>query len=758
MSPIAADAQSTAPTTPVRSVQVPPWGFRLGWAAILTLHGLCAFYFALNAHVYNKTPGSSLGVGLVAYNIGMPMENYRTLKIVHAVFAALHILLGGVMIVWSIWKRRFSFGPLQELTLDVPRNNRASKVIANDSHAAASGISQRFSSITMAVSRGVTESGRLSSFVSTGSRAVQLVASLFSRQGFFGVESPHFEEILAVREIVESVLQAYQAYRMSQLLARPWLNRFYVGMLVVNCWMVPIVHFVCRRNTMLRRALSLLCDAVLDFTSAMAVPTVLLFSYYADFDTSNWGFPYTMWYDDTWCVRVMTEFQIMLVASWGDLASRCVFSFGLISCIESTKELLREAPTHGPTLTAHSKLPPAAPTSSEPHKPGPQIASRRGDTRIRVVSSFRQLQSTPLRRILQTFQAVCAVLGAFLVVLHLYAESVQPLEQCVIQVHPWLERRPACIFLKWDCEAQQPNGQSMNIQTQWAKSSAEYVRRMLVLHCPHFEMPELISSFHALVGIKMYNTTIAAWNEAGALTATHHPWMILAYFVRVNMSSSGELPPGLLAQSFPPMLWDIEITTSNLRKLPDDVDTKWPQEMYFTCEVCEFREVPSALHRMSPYWVEFGRNPFTVFPFEVFAIEGLQHFSLSGTPLPSLAPPTLDETAVQGTTLRYLYLPGTNVTWLPHWLDTFATLPRDIWYLSAVDLSFTPICDAIGQMRAGTIDRFPVEWTATVPPEQVSIYMSITPGNVSMLDGVITCDSLQIGAYPLAEDDAMYQL
>ncbi|KAJ0396162.1 hypothetical protein ATCC90586_012235 [Pythium insidiosum] len=589
-------------------LQVPTWGFRLGWVAILVLHGLCAFYFSLNAHVYGKTPGSSLGVGLVAYNIGMPMDNYGTLKAVHAFFAALHVLLGAVMVVWSIYQRRFSFGPLQELALD-GSSKTGSKVIADKD--ARSSISRRFSSITTSVSRRVTESGRLGSFVSKSSRGVQLIASLFSRQGFFGVESPHFEEILAVREIVESVLQAYQAYRMSQLLARPWLNRFYVAMLVVNCWMVPIVHFVFRRNVMLRRALSLLCDAVLDFTSAMVVPTVLLFSYYADFDTSVWGFPYVMWYDDGWCVRVMTEFQIMLVTSWGDLASRCVFSFGLISCIESTKELLREAPSSGDGHRHKT-------TPSEPNEqPGkPRIAPRRSSARVRIVSSFRELQSTPLRRILQTFQAVCAVLGAVIVVLHLYAESVAPLDECVIQVHPWLERKPACIFLQWDCEAPKHKEDLIAIETQWTKASAGYVRRMLVVHCPNFEMPALISRFQELVGIKMYNTTIASWNEEAALTATHHPAMILTYFVRVNMSDTGELPPGLLAPSFPPMLWDIEIAISNLKRLPDDVDTKWPQYMYFTCEVCEFTAVPSALHRMVPYWVEFGRNPFGAFPFE----------------------------------------------------------------------------------------------------------------------------------------------
>ncbi|KAJ0388652.1 hypothetical protein ATCC90586_012160 [Pythium insidiosum] len=95
--------------------------------------------------------------------------------------------------------------------------------------------------------------------------------------------------------------------------------------------MTALVHLVFHRNELLRRVLSLLCDAILDFTAAMVVPAVVLFSYYGDFDPEIWGFPNALWYDDVWMVKILSEFQIMLVMSWGDLASRCVFSIGLIS-------------------------------------------------------------------------------------------------------------------------------------------------------------------------------------------------------------------------------------------------------------------------------------------------------------------------------------------------------------------------------------------------------------------------------------------
>ncbi|KAJ0394265.1 hypothetical protein P43SY_004642 [Pythium insidiosum] len=730
-------------------VELPSWGFRLAWVMMLTLHGLCAFYFILNAHVYDKTPGSALETALVAYNVGMPMDAYDTLMGVHAAFAAIHILLGAVMVLYSLWKRRFSFGPLQELGLDGS--------IRPTSKVASSNGNRRFSSLTSALSAGSTESGRLHAIVTAGTRWMQLVAALYSRQGFFGVEGKYFDEILTVREIVESALQAYQAYRMSQLLARPWLNRFYVTMLVVNCWMVPIVHFVCRHRVMHRRALGLLFDATLDFTSAMVVPTVLLFSYYPDFDVPSWGFPYTLWFDDMWVVNVVTEFQIMLVTSWGDLASRCVFSIGLISCIESAKELLRESSPADAKRHARAKHQVPIADAKE-QTLSPAAAARPSIAHARAWSSFRQLRHASLRRMLQSLQVMCAALGAVVVVLHMYAESASKLDNCLIQVHPWLERKPACVLLQWDCHTRLDSGDAAAITAQWSKTSPAYVRRVLLLHCYQLQMPPLVTAFHEMTGMKVYNSTIAAWNSDAALTATNHPRMVLAYFVRVNTSSTGELPPGLMTAPFPPTLWDIEFAVSNLRKLPDDLDTKWPLGLYFTCERCEFTAVPPAIVRLMPYWITFAENPFTGFPFEVFQIPVLEHFGLAGVPLPSLLPPTQGDSFLQDTSVRYLYLAGTNVTWLPRWVDAFAALPRSLWYQPALDLTFTPMCEAIGQMQAGTLERFPPEWTANVPADQLSRYMTVTRSNVSALDGVVGCFAFSILGYPLDDEDGRYML
>ncbi|KAJ0392862.1 hypothetical protein P43SY_001499 [Pythium insidiosum] len=232
---------------------------------------------------------------------------------------------------------------------------------------------------------------------------------------------------------------------------------------------------------------------------------------------------------------------------------------------------------------------------------------------------------------------------------------------------------------------------------------------------------------------------------------------MLVYLVRVNMSTTGELPAGLVTAPFPPKLVDIEIAVSNLHTLPNDLDSTWPQGMYFICDGCGFTSLPLVLSRMSPYWVTFAVNPFSAFPFEVFQIAGLEHFQLGGVSLP-LTPPTADESFLQGTTLRYLYLPSTNLTWLPRWVDSFASLRRSLWYQPALDLTATPLCDAIGEMHAGRLDRFPAEWTANVPADQVSNYMYVERSNVSALTSVVGCNGMRKFAYGIEDDDARYSL
>ncbi|KAJ0407022.1 hypothetical protein ATCC90586_004816 [Pythium insidiosum] len=678
-------------------LMVATWAFRLTWVIILMLHALCSAYYLVVGRLAQRTPGSMNEIFFAQYSIDMPISAYPTITGVHYALGAVHILLGGFMVVWSIIKRRCSFGPLY----DTPSGNSRSK----------------------------------------------------------GAKDPSFNAIpllraasRSAREMVETALQTQQAYLMSRYLARPWLNRFFIATLVVNCWSVPIIHLLCHRHKMLNRLLSLICDGVLDLVSSIGVSTLLMASYYKDYDSTQAAFNLDLWVVDEWFVRIMTEFQIMMVASWSDLVSRVIFAFGLILCLENIKDLVRERPARHAPVAAVAAI--GAATSA----PKQVVQPRRSSTRFRLVSSFRQIASQWQRRLTQAAHAGMLVLGLVVLGLHIQSESIPSHKGCVLQLRTWTETRPACALVRVDCYQDGHTGSSAAVIGQWQTLEPVYVRRVMAVHCQTFEMPATLQSFNRLVAVKMYNSTIASWEDGAALTATHTPMVVMVNFARVNVTG-GQLPAGLMSPDFPPMMLEVTFCISNLNVLPTEAPSRWNLYASFSCERCQFTTFPAALkHWRQPFWISLADNPLTTFPWEVFAIEGLMFFQLSDAPLTSFSPDPYDETFLIGSTLLYVFVHATNVTYLPRWVDAFIEAPRPGFFAAPLDASMTPLRDAITAMHSGSTDRFPEALTQGVPSSQISSLMYLTRDNISAIDSVVMCSTTITTSYPLALDDTSYSL
>jgi hypothetical protein len=169
--------------------------------------------------------------------------------------------------------------------------------------------------------------------------------AVFGRDGVLGVEGRHFDTVLLTREVLETSLQSTQAYTMSVHLPRPWLNRLYVTMIVINCMVTPLLHEVFAANRLLRRSMLLACDAILDLFSSVIVHSILIVTYLRDYDPSAIDFPASLWLNDY-------ELPLLVVSSWGDLASRIVFSLAFITSLENVKSLVHVTP-HAPLTTVH---------------------------------------------------------------------------------------------------------------------------------------------------------------------------------------------------------------------------------------------------------------------------------------------------------------------------------------------------------------------------------------------------------------------
>ncbi|TMW65386.1 hypothetical protein Poli38472_008028 [Pythium oligandrum] len=581
---------------------------------------------------------------------------------------------------------------------------------------------------------------------------VKVYNPIFGRHGLFGVESRYFDMVMIARESTETILQSYQAYRMSLYLPRVWLNRFYVTLLVINCWSTPFIHGMCKRKPMTHRLFWLLSDAMLDLVTSIGIPIILLQRYAKDYDTSFGGFDTYFWYDDVWLVNFMNEFQLLLVVSWTDLLTRMIFYAGLIGGMESIKDMLRaKRPKKrkntvrvGPAVeTARLKAKNDLVTSVSPRVETASLP--------RLESTFLPRFRPWMHRIKVTIHAGFALWGATVLVFHLYAETQENLEQCLMQVRPWTASKPACTLLIMDCHIDNVPGLAEDIIPQWEIADEATVTRIVIRHCPQLHMPTRIKAFPQLYAIKIYNSTIAEWEDDAALTNTHHSGFSTLLMVRTNFTD-GQLPPGIMSKDFPQLLYDIEFQITNLKDLPDDLDTSWLVGSYLYFENCQFDHIPPVLHRIAPNQLSMAFNRFTSFPFDVFQIDGLSYLSLAGNPIDTLSKTPYEDVVDVGTVTRF-YLLETNISFIPRWLDPLITRMTD---RPSILIRGSPFCQHVDEIAAGSRTQFPE--VDTMPSNELSKVMSSTKAKLDALENQVSCSFPDVLFYPYSYEDKWYGL
>uniref|UniRef100_H3GII0 Uncharacterized protein n=1 Tax=Phytophthora ramorum TaxID=164328 RepID=H3GII0_PHYRM len=295
--------------TPKKVIHLSYWVFAVWWVVILSVHVITCVFNALYAYSYWKLKGSYLNLCLAFYQIGLPEKDHGVIIIVHAIVSTIHGICILLMLGGSLRQNSLAFTPWSSSTAGSANRRRSSAL--------------------------------LQSFI-------RLYSKVMYPFSLCGVNGKYFHFALNCRELVETTLQTVQAYRMSTLLPRTLLNRFYVVLLVANCWSSHIADSVFfGRDEARRRFACIVMDCILDLMACTGVVVLVLLDYVGDYDPTILSFNEVVWYDDEWVARALNELRMVVIVSWSDLMSRTMFSLGLVITTTSMKRLLWQLPRNG---------------------------------------------------------------------------------------------------------------------------------------------------------------------------------------------------------------------------------------------------------------------------------------------------------------------------------------------------------------------------------------------------------------------------
>eukprot|EP00644_Phytophthora_capsici_P011809 jgi/Phyca11/106326/e_gw1.12.209.1 len=494
---------------------------------------------------------------------------------------------------------------------------------------------------------------------------------------------------------------------MSHLLPSMLLNRFYVVSLVFNCWSPVIVYLLFfRRDEMRKRFASLASDCALDLLSSMGVTFIVILSYIGQYDPEYKDFGMNPWYNDEWAARALNQFQLVLVVSWSDLASRVIFSIGLLMTTTNMKELLCPIPRR-------------------------EVSSRMSKVTMHMV------------------HFLFFMWGVIVLALHIQASMQPSLQQCTLQVRPWAVSRPYCFLVSLDCHRLGIAGQLEEVDLKWREFDGSTVVMMVIKHCPRLSVPDTFNEFHQLISIKVYNTTILEWHESAAITNANHPNFLSLMLVRVNMTD-GHLPAGLQSTEMPLNLYDFEFCITNLKELPDDLDSKWFPGSDILIEYSQLQVVPATLVRLMPPFFSLTGNPISELPPEVFEIEGLRDLGIGDTQIAEL-PYNVTQLS---TTLTTIYAAGTEISSFWAWTDEFLGRPSFLQIPRSIYAADTIYCGDLERIENGSASTFSVKLSPEFSSQLMDPAKAASDGEIwSWVDCNPSISGFSGPLYPLEAED-----
>jgi hypothetical protein len=491
-------------------------------------------------------------------------------------------------------------------------------------------------------------------------------SSWFGRKGVFGLEGVCFDLLFLTREFVETALQSFQARQMSEMIATVWLNRFFVLLVVANCWTTPLVQRIARHHPGLGRLTGIAIDLTLSVGTNMVIPAIIFVPYFQVWRRENYSFDAELVYDDLWFSNLVMENRLLFARSLIDFIAKLFPHVSVLHCLACIKTLVVRV--HGVT----TKIESVVPLSDEP--PIPRVSAA---TPSPHMSRFR-LGGWKTRVV----HTVLVVWGFTLLGLHLSASRVKPqdaLGGCKQSIRVWFATKNTCTTYEYNCYRRRDDS-GAKLATALQEIEPSTLLTLIVTHCRELVVPREIQHFDNLLTLELFNVTLLDWPSSAAISPAIHTSLVALILACVNMTA---LPDGVRGP-LPDSLSDIEIAYSNLTTLPDDLHKSWHPLDVLYFEFSAVTEFPPTLTRLAVNDLSLFGNQLTTIPLLAELPYEMYTLVLTQNPLQELPPAVHSQLAI-----GYLSVEDTQLTALPPWANDSRIVRETVF------AKRSPVCTAM---------------------------------------------------------------
>ncbi|GLE08926.1 hypothetical protein PINS_up020401 [Pythium insidiosum] len=423
---------------------------------------------------------------------------------------------------------------------------------------------------------------------------------LFSDYGLLGIKSVHFSHVQAARKLVQIVSQLYQAARVSRLVSRERINWSLLLIIIFNCVSTPLILKFMQRKLGLLRALCMACDIASGLASAVVIPVSIMLPYYRAWDRAAVGYSDELLYDDVWFITAVMETRLLISTTWIDLVFKVYPFFECLICLNCIKAILRTKDW-------------SVATQRQTHRVSFPVLQRQSRRRFIWALRLRGQQHT---RVSEKVHGLFLLAALVAIVMFTLARCFSVNDSvCSVPVHPWFAIKPACAVVRINCYRLHIQGTAVEMASVLATIDSRSIFSFIILHCAELEMPPQVRQLGNLLGIEVYNSTVARWDADAAIDGKSHSSLT---FVAIVYSTMASFPTGLAYEPIP-SLQDLEISVTNLSSLPEELPRVWPRLANLVVENCQFTEIPRAIKNLTTLTgLSFGGNPLTTIPGDLF--------------------------------------------------------------------------------------------------------------------------------------------